>query len=235
MTSKKNTPEVKDWSEHKTWNTEIKMATIFYKTSDSQMKAMSQSDQMAVAGILFSDWLECQSEEQGESNNDSESEWSEEEDESHEVSQMSSENKEIWESFLNNSDPYNPFHFCSNADKLKAHDEEPAPLCLQVKDEEWSEEEDSDWWDDEVSEMSAESRELWESFNRDPYNPLCFSCPTEVKTNASEMKQTHTPLSSTARKDEHQNPEQHTKDGAKKVDALHHEFIVCSNMAQNSI
>lgn len=228
MMSRNNTPEVKDWSEHKTWNTEIKMATIFDKTFNSQMKAMMiQSDQMAVADILLSDWLECQSEEEGESKNDSESEWSEEEDEIDEgVSQMSSENRELWESFLNNSDPYNPFHFtCSNEDKVKAHDDEPVPLCPHMKDEtEWSEEEDSDWLDEGNSEMSAQSRKLWESFNSDAYNPLCFSCPTGVKTKASEIKQNHTPSSSTPRKVKQQNPEQHTKEGAKKVVALHHVF-----------
>lgn len=244
MTGKKKTPEVEDWPEDETWKSQIKMATIFLKTVHPQTKAMIKSDQMAVAEILLSDWLECQSEEQEESDDGSDSErgWSEEEDEG--VSEMSSENRELWESFLNSKDPYNPLHFsCSTEDKVKASDddhhddeeeeeEEPIPTRLQETDEtEWSEEEDCDWSDEEDLEMSAESRELWESFNSDPYNPLCFSCPPGVKK-ASEIKQNHTPSRSTARGAEEHSPEQSTKERAKKVDILHHVLIVCNHMAK---
>ncbi|MCJ8731617.1 hypothetical protein PDJAM_G00201630 [Pangasius djambal] len=225
--AKNRTVEAKDWPEHETWNSEIKMATIFSKTVDPQMKVMIQSDQLAMAEVLLSDWLECQSEEQDESDDgsDSETEWSEEEDWSDvRDSEMSSENRELWESFMNNSDPYNPFHFsCPTEDKVKASDsddeeEEPVPPCPEEKDEtEWSEEEDSDWSDGGDLEMSVESRELWESFNSDPYNLLCFSYPTGVKIKPSGIRQNHSHSSPTANETEAHNPEQSTKKRAKKV------------------
>ncbi|XP_027025156.2 protein phosphatase 1 regulatory subunit 15A isoform X3 [Tachysurus fulvidraco] len=277
-----------------TRNSEIRMATIFEKTVNPQIKAMINSDQLAGADVLLTDWLECQSEKQDD-HSDYETEWSEEEDLSDEgYSEMSPENKELWDSFLNNSDAYSPLCFScptevkasvsdqcddelvsSNQDsEYKWSEEEDSdwsdeggdsemspenrelwdsflnnsdpysPLCFscptevnasdsdqcdddklvpcnhQETESEWSEEEDSDWSDEGGdSEMSPENRELWDSFmnNSDPYSPLCFSCPAELKIKASEVKQKHTPSSPTAREVEEHNPDQSTKESAKKV------------------
>ncbi|XP_060730370.1 protein phosphatase 1 regulatory subunit 15B-like isoform X2 [Tachysurus vachellii] len=206
-----------------TRNSEIKMATIFETTVNPQMKAMINSDQLAGAEVLLTDWLECQSEKQDD-HSDYETEWSEEEDWSDEGdSEMSPENRELWDSFLNNSDPYSPLCFSCPAE-VKASDsdqcdDELVPSNHQETEPEWSEEEDSDWSDEGDSEMSPENSELWDSFlnNSDPYSPLCFSCPAGLKIKASEVKQNHTPSSPTAREVEEHNPDQNTKKRAKKV------------------
>ncbi|XP_073693592.1 protein phosphatase 1 regulatory subunit 15A [Garra rufa] len=44
---------------------------------------------------------------------DEDSEWSDEDDDDEGDSEASAESLELWESFLNNSDPYNPLRFCS--------------------------------------------------------------------------------------------------------------------------
>lgn len=223
--TKNMTPEVKDRPERDTWDNKIQMVTVFKKTVNPQIKAMIRSDQMAEVEVLLSDCLKSLSEEQDE-RKDGETEWSDDEDLG--VSEMSSENRELWESFLTNNDPYNPLYIsCSTEDKLKAsasdhgddddEDEGPVSPFIQEKDKtEWNKEEDSDWSDEEDLEMSAESRDLWESFNSDPYNPLCFSCPTGIKM--KEIEQNHTPLCPTASETEEHNPEQSTKKRAKKVD-----------------
>ncbi|XP_053484944.1 protein phosphatase 1 regulatory subunit 15A [Ictalurus furcatus] len=223
---------------------ENKMPIISEKSVDPEMKENIPSDQLAVTEVLVSDWLECQSvvpdkrddddddddddDYDDDDDRDGETGWSSEEDEG--VSEMSSENRELWEAFLNHSDPYNPLHFsCPTEDKVKASDndhhdddeeeddeEEPVSRCPQKKDEtEWSEEEESVWSDEEDLKMSAENRELWESFvnKSDPFDPLCFSCSTGVKVKASEN---HTVSSPTA-SDVEDNPEQNTKERATKV------------------
>lgn len=112
-------------------------------------------------------------------------------------------------------------------------EEEEPDSPPQKKDEtEWSEEEESDWSDEEDLKMSAENRELWESFvnKSDPFDPLCFSCSTGVKVKASEN---HTVSSSTA-SDVEDNPEQSTKERATKVaitSLLQHVFLVCNHVA----
>ncbi|GAA6089733.1 protein phosphatase 1 regulatory subunit 15A isoform X3 [Tachysurus ichikawai] len=171
-----------------TRNSKIKMANIFEKIANPQIKAMINSDQLAGAEVLLTDWLECQSEKQ-DAHSDYETEWSEEEDLSDEgYSEMSPENRELWDSFLNNSDPDSPLCFSWPAevkasDIVHCDDDELVPYNLQETKTEWSEEEDNDLSDEDYSEMSPENRELWDSFlnNSDPYSPLCFSCPTEVK------------------------------------------------------
>ncbi|XP_027024979.2 protein phosphatase 1 regulatory subunit 15A isoform X1 [Tachysurus fulvidraco] len=147
------------------------------------------------------------------------SDWSDEGD-----SEMSPENRELWDSFLNNSDPYSPLCFSCptevNASDSDQCDDELVSSNNQETESEWSEEEDSDWSDEGGdSEMSPENRELWDSFmnNSDPYSPLCFSCPAGLKIKASEVKQKHTPSSPTAREVEEHNPDQSTKESAKKV------------------
>ncbi|KAK3546462.1 hypothetical protein QTP70_026313 [Hemibagrus guttatus] len=195
---------------------EINMATM-------TVKAMIHSDQLAVADVLLSDWLECQSEKQDD-HRDCEIEWSEEDLSDDGVSEMSPENRELWESFLSSSDAYNPLCFsCSTGVKVSDCDEEEEEehaLSHQERDNtEWSEEEDSGWSDEEDSAMSPENRELWEFFlnSSDPYNPLSLSCPSGDKIKASEVQQNHTPSSPTAREVEAHTPEQSTKGSAKKV------------------
>lgn len=211
---KNMTVDVKNWPEHGAWNKEVKMSTVLDKTVKSQMKVVIQSDPMEVAEFLLSDWLECQSEEQGRSDDDDDdqTEWSDKELSNDGVSEISSENT---------GDPYNPLHFCSTEDQVKHsdHDEEEEKEVPQEQNEtEWSEEDDSDWSDEDDLEMPAESRVLWESFNSDPYNPLCFSGPTGVKTRTSEIEQDHKPSSLTAGELEENDPKQSTKRSAKKVD-----------------
>ncbi|XP_058250837.1 protein phosphatase 1 regulatory subunit 15A [Hemibagrus wyckioides] len=205
-----------------TRDSEIKMTTM-------TVKATIHSDQLAVADALLSDWLECQSEKQDDHRN-CETEWSEEEDLSDDgVSEMSLENKELWESFLNNSDPYNPLCIScptgvkvsdSDHNDVEEEEEEEPALSHQERDHtEWSEEEDSGWSDEEDSEMSPENKALWESFlnNSDSYNPLSLSCPSGDKIKASEVQQNHTLSSPTAREVVDHTPEQSTKGSAKKV------------------
>ncbi|KAL1270541.1 hypothetical protein QQF64_029557 [Cirrhinus molitorella] len=45
---------------------------------------------------------------------DEDSEWSDEDDDGEGDSEASAESLELWESFLNNDDPYNPLSFCSS-------------------------------------------------------------------------------------------------------------------------
>ncbi|KAF4089261.1 hypothetical protein AMELA_G00064870 [Ameiurus melas] len=213
----------------------ITMSTISEKSVNPEMKKI-QSDQLTMAEVLVSDWLECQSvapdkrdgddgdDDDDDDDSDGETGWSSEEDG---VSEMSSKNRELWESFLNHSDPYNPLHFFPTEDKVKASDndhhdddeefekEEPVSRPQKKDETEWSEEEESDWSDEEDLNMSAENRELWESFvnKSDPFDPLCFSCSTGVKVKASEN---HTASSPTA-SDVEDNPELNTKERETKV------------------
>ncbi|TSK82189.1 Protein phosphatase 1 regulatory subunit 15A [Bagarius yarrelli] len=155
-----------------------------------QRKSRSQSDQLIMAKTLLADWRGGQFEKQDEGS-DCETEWSEEED--NDVSEMSLENRAIWKSFLNARDHNNPFHLSIKV-KTSENDHretegkkgvESVPLSIQGKHlPECSEEEDSDWSEEEVSEMSSENRDLWEFFlnNSDPYNLLHVSCSTKVKT-----------------------------------------------------
>ncbi|KAF5907050.1 protein phosphatase 1 regulatory subunit 15A-like [Clarias magur] len=218
---KSMTVEVKDWSEHDAWNKDVKMSTVLDKTVKPQMKMVIQSDLVEMPDFLLSDCLECQSEEQGKRDDD-QTEWSDEDLFSDGVSEMSSENRGLWEFFLNTHDPYNPLHFCSTEDKAKHsdHEEEEKDNVQDPQEQnetELIEEEDSDWSDEDDLEMPAESRVLWESFNSDPYNPLCFSGPTVVKTRTSEIQQDHKPSSPTTGVLEENDPEQSTKRCAKKV------------------
>lgn len=209
-----------------TRDSESRMAAVQYKTINPQM---IQSDQVTMAEILLSDCLKCQSERQvnGGDREEEYSDWSDED-----VSQMPPEKKKLCQSFLNNSYPYNPLHF-NGPPKVMSFDgdhaaaaeeeEEPVPPCSQEKDHlERSEDEDSDWSDEGVSdeeEISPENKKLLESFfnKHDPYNPLHFSCPTEVNLKASEMQQNHTPLRPTASEVEEHISGQSRKGQAKKV------------------
>ncbi|XP_047666543.1 protein phosphatase 1 regulatory subunit 15A-like [Tachysurus fulvidraco] len=155
-----------------------------------------------------------------ECSEEDDNDWSDED-----YSEMSPKNRELWDSFLNNSDPYSPLCFSCPAE-VKASDnvhcdyEEFVSCDSQETETERSEEEDNDWSDKGGdSEMSPENSKLWDSFmnNSDPYSPLCFSCPAGLKIKASEVKQKHTPSSPTARDVEEHNPDQSTKESAKKV------------------
>ncbi|GAA6089730.1 protein phosphatase 1 regulatory subunit 15A isoform X1 [Tachysurus ichikawai] len=163
-----------------TRNSEIKMATNLEKTANPQIKAMINSDQLSVAEVLQDDHSHCKTE------------WRQEEDLSDDgASEMSPENRELWDSFLNNSDPYSPLCFTCPAevkasDSVHCDDDELVPYNLQETITECSEEKHTDWSDEEDSEMSSKVRELWNSLlkNSASYSPLCFSCPAEV--NASD-------------------------------------------------
>ncbi|XP_060729605.1 protein phosphatase 1 regulatory subunit 15B-like [Tachysurus vachellii] len=165
-----------------TRNSEINMATNLKKTVNPQIKAMINSDQLAVTEVLQDDHSHC------------ETEWRQEEDLSDDgASEMSPENRELWDYFLNNSDPYSPLCFsCTDEvnalDNYHCDDDELVPCNHQETETKWSEEKDTDWLDKDYSEMSPKNRELWDSFlnNSDPYSPLCFSCPAEVKASDSD-------------------------------------------------
>ncbi|KAK2860546.1 hypothetical protein Q7C36_004712 [Tachysurus vachellii] len=164
-----------------TRNSEINMATNLKKTVNPQIKAMINSDQLAVTEVLQDDHSHC------------ETEWRPEEDLSDDgASEMSPENRELWDYFLNNSDPYSPLCFsCTDEvnalDNYHCDDDELVPCNHQETETKWSEEKDTDWLDKDYSEVSSQTRELWDSFlnNSDPYSPLCFSCPVEVKASNS--------------------------------------------------
>ncbi|KAI4900149.1 hypothetical protein NFI96_023870 [Prochilodus magdalenae] len=131
-------------------NTESGPATM-YKMLDPQRKIMEGPDRLAVDGdeVVLSDWLEWESEEEEEDGNsisdegelddadedkeespmdekdemdwsdEDDSDWSDEEGDS----EASRESTELWESFLNNSDPYNPLYFfCPTGVKAKSTD-----------------------------------------------------------------------------------------------------------------
>ncbi|KAK2860547.1 hypothetical protein Q7C36_004713 [Tachysurus vachellii] len=183
------------------------------------------------AEVKASDSVHCDDDELVSSySEETEIEWSEEEDNDWSGegdSEMSPENRELWDSFLNNSDPYSPLCFSCPAE-VKASDsdqcdDELVPSNHQETEPEWSDEEDSDWSDEGDSEMSPENSELWDSFmnNSDPYSPLCFSCPAGLKIKASEVKQNHTPSSPTAREVEEHNPDQNTKVHFSEVVTIH--------------
>lgn len=147
---------------------------------------------------------------------EADSDWSEEE-----ASEMTSENRDLWESFLNNRDPYHPL-YVSCFTKVKTSDnehddgKEEDPVCpgSQMKDNtEWSEKVESDWSNKGLSET--------EDLNSDADNQLHVSCPTKVKLKA--------PLRPTASEVEEQ-----PRQSAKMVHVLHQYYIiglVCNHMA----
>ncbi|KAL0187633.1 hypothetical protein M9458_014732, partial [Cirrhinus mrigala] len=64
---------------------------------------------------------------------DEDSEWSDEDDDDEGDSEASAESLELWESFLNSSDPYNPLSFCSSiSSKTNTKQNQQTP-CSQSK------------------------------------------------------------------------------------------------------
>ncbi|KAL7876073.1 hypothetical protein AOLI_G00110360 [Acnodon oligacanthus] len=141
-------PEGPGWEDR---NMEFRPTTMYKKTLDPQMKIMedhvTKPDELAGEGdeVVLSDWLEWESEEveedgrgssdEDESNDDGDEEeneedetkWSDEEDSDWSNdegdSDASRESTELWESFFNNSDPYNPLYFsCPTGVKTKSTD-----------------------------------------------------------------------------------------------------------------
>ncbi|KAL6490564.1 hypothetical protein MHYP_G00009090 [Metynnis hypsauchen] len=131
-------------------NMEFRPTTMYKKTLDQQMKIMedplTKPDKLAGDGdeVVLSDWLDWESEEEeedgrgssdeDESNDGDEEEneeddmkWSDEEDSDWSNdegdSDASKESTELWESFFNNGDPYNPLYFsCPTSVKTKSTD-----------------------------------------------------------------------------------------------------------------
>ena len=137
-------------------NMEFRPITMYKKTLDPQMKIMedpvTKPDKLAGDGdeVVLSDWLDWESEEEGEDGrgssdedesdddkdeeedkespqdeedemewSDEDSDWSDEEGDS----EASRESTELWESFFNNSDPYNPLYFsCPTGVQTKSTD-----------------------------------------------------------------------------------------------------------------
>ncbi|MGL6084163.1 MAG: hypothetical protein ACRC4N_17630, partial [Gammaproteobacteria bacterium] len=114
-------------------------------------------------------------------------------EEDNEMSEMSLDNRVLWKSFSNARDHNNLFHFSTkvktshNDQRETEGDKGQKSVSLRIQRKHLTaciKEEDSDWSEEEVSEMSSENRDLWEFFlnNSDSYNLLNVSCATKVKT-----------------------------------------------------
>ncbi|XP_067304895.1 protein phosphatase 1 regulatory subunit 15A [Pseudorasbora parva] len=64
---------------------------------------------------------------------DEDSEWSDDDDDDEGDSEASAESLELWESFLNSSDPYNPLSFCSSTGSRANTKQNQLTLCSQIK------------------------------------------------------------------------------------------------------